>query len=51
MAQYYSFLAIWEGVEDLLDNNIGEINHIIISIEIKKEYKTYFIKFREVNST
>ena len=51
MAQYYSFLTIWERVEDLLNNNKGEIDHIIISMEIKEEYKTYFIEFGEVNST
>ena len=51
MAQYYSFLIIWEGVEDLLNNNKGEIDHIITNMEIKEEYKIYFIKFREVNST
>ena len=51
MAQYHSFLAIWEGVEDLLDNNKGEIDYIITSMEIKKEYKIYFIKFRKINST
>ena len=51
MAQYHSFLAIWEGVEDLLDNNIGEIDYIIISMEIKEEYNIYFIEFKEVNST
>ena len=51
MAQYYSFLAIWERVEDLLNNNKGEIDHIITSIEIEEEYKIYFTKFREINST
>ena len=50
MAQYYSFLTIQEGVKDLPDNDKGEINHIITSIEIKKKYKIYFIEFREVNS-
>ena len=49
--QYYSFLTIWEGVEDLLNNNIAEIDYIIISIEIKEEYNIYFIKFKNVNST
>ena len=38
-------------VEDLLNNNKGEIDHIIISIEIKKEYNIYFIEFKEVNNT
>ena len=51
LAQYYCFLTIQEGVEDLLDNNIGEIDHIITSMEIKKEYILYFIKFKEINGT
>jgi hypothetical protein len=51
LAQYHSFLTIWEGVEDLPNNNKGEIDHIITSMEIKEEYKIYFIEFREVNST
>ena len=46
------FFTIWEGVEDLLNNNNkGEIDHIITSMEIKEEYKIYFIEFKEVNST
>ena len=45
------FFTIWEGVEDLLNNNKREIDYIIISMEIKEEYKTYFIEFREVNNT
>ena len=51
MAQYHSFFATWEGVEDLPDNNKGEIDHIIISMEIEEKYKTYFIGFGEVNNT
>ena len=50
LAQYYSFLIIWEGVEDLPDNNKGEIDYMIISMEIKEEYKIYFTEFGEVNS-
>ena len=51
LVQYYSFLAIQKGVENLLNNNKGKIDHIITSIEIKEEYNIYFIKLREVNST
>ena len=51
MAQYHSFLTIWEGVKDLLNNNKGEIDHIITSIEIKEKYKIYFTEFGEVNGT
>ena len=51
LTQYYSFLAIWEGVKDLPDNNNkGEIDYIITSMEIKEKYKIYFMEFREVNS-
>ena len=46
-----AFFTIWEGVEDLHNNNIEEIDYIIISMEIKEEYKIYFTEFREVNST
>ena len=38
-------------MEDLLKDNIGEADHIIISMEIKEEYNIYFTEFREVNST
>ena len=33
------------------NNNKGEIDHIITSMEIEEEYETYFIEFKEVNST
>ena len=51
LAQYYSFLAIQEEVKDLPNNNKGEIDHIITSMEIKEEYKIYFTEFRKVNGT
>ena len=39
------------GVEDLLKDNIGEVDYIIMGIEIKEEYNTYFTEFGEVNGT
>jgi hypothetical protein len=51
LAQYYSFLATWEGVEDLPDDNEGEIDHMMMSMEIEEEYETYFTEFGEVNGT
>ena len=51
MAQYYGFLTIWEGVEDLLEDNIGEVDYIIMGMEIEEEYNTYFTEFGEVNGT
>ena len=50
LVQYYSFLTIQKGVEDLLDNNIEEIDYIITSMEIKKEYNIYNTKFKKINS-
>ena len=50
IAQYYSFLAIWEGVKDFPNNNIGEVDYMIISIDIKEEYNMYFTEFKKVNS-
>ena len=36
---------------NLFNNNIGEIDHIIISIEIEEKYNIYFIEFKKVNGT
>jgi len=51
LARYYSFLAIWEGVEDLPDDDVGEADYIMMSMEIEEEYDTYFTEFGEVNGT
>jgi len=51
LAQYYGFLATWEGVEDLPDDDVGEVDHMMMSMEIEEEYDTYFTEFGEVNGT